>query len=143
LIIRAFEIEKARVRYPFEVKGETGVIEQIDGAIHATGLHALIEAKDWKEGVGVEPIAKLRLRLARRPPGTIGVVFSVTRVTEPALEIVRLSSPLNVLIWQDDEIREALRRRKMVVGLQIKYYHAVESAVPDFNLLQLEEEQWK
>jgi hypothetical protein len=136
LIIRAFEVEGARVRYPYEVKGQSGVVEQIDGVLHLPEISALVESKDYQEPLGIEPIAKLRLRLERRPAAAIGVVFAAAGLTEPALEIARLGSPRNILIWQSEEITQALRRKCMVFGLRRKYDYAVEFGMPDYNLLE-------
>ena len=67
LILRAFELESATIQYPFQVTLQDEVVEQIDGAIHVTGISAIVESKDFADGtrVNVEPISKLRNQLLR------------------------------------------------------------------------------
>jgi hypothetical protein len=133
LIVRAFEIENVAVRYPYEVPGNNGIIEQIDGAIHLAHTSFLIESKDFSEKkTNIEPIAKLNLRLARRPSATLGILFSRHGLTDAALEV---GIPRNLLLWQGDEIDVAIRNRKMYDGLCIKYRRSVEDGIRDYNLL--------
>ncbi len=68
LVIRAFELEGAEVAYPFAVQMGGTIVEQIDGAVHTNGLSCLIECKDQAGNVNIDPIAKLRNQLLRRPP---------------------------------------------------------------------------
>ena len=70
LILRAFELDGATVRWPFDVTLHDSVIEQIDGAVYAAPLMP-VEAKDSTSAVDVAVLAKLRTQLARRPSGTI------------------------------------------------------------------------
>ncbi len=63
IVIRAFEIEDARVVWPFSVYLEGNQIEQIDGAVYVDSLYCLFEAMDRDDTEGVEPIAKLRNQL--------------------------------------------------------------------------------
>jgi hypothetical protein len=49
LILRAFQINGAEVRWPFNVKINKEIVEQIDGAVYAAGLSCIIEAKDSRE----------------------------------------------------------------------------------------------
>ena len=61
LVLRAFQLDRARIRWPYWVSigGET--MEQIDGAVHWRTLSCLVESKDFLEDpVNIEPIAKLR-----------------------------------------------------------------------------------
>ncbi len=63
LVIRAFEldpIEKATVRYPYEVFLFGAKVEEIDGAVHLPGLSCLVESKGWEANVGIGAIAKMR-----------------------------------------------------------------------------------
>jgi hypothetical protein len=84
IVIRAFEIENAIVTWPFKVRQGRRILEQIDGAIYCDGLSCLVESKDYSSAINVEPIAKLRNQLSRRPVGTLGIVFSRTDFTEPS-----------------------------------------------------------
>jgi len=140
-ILRAFELEMAEVRYPFHVVGRAGgmdgrpgIIEQVDGVVYWKNLCVLVESKDYDQNVDIEPIAKLRFRLERRPPGTLGLIFTRREITEPASYLIRNTYPKNILIWQGDEIDLALREARMCDGLMRKYRHAVEYGLPDYNL---------
>jgi hypothetical protein len=134
LILRAFEIEGADVQYPFSVNLPSGINEQIDGVIYHSGLAAIVESKD-RGTLNVEPIAKLRNQLARRPAATIGVIFSRKGFTLPALALTQYMSPQTVLVWPGAEIDLALRKKRMLRGLHIKYKMAVEQGMPDASLL--------
>lgn len=135
LVLRAFEIEGAEVRYPFQVPYHGEVVEQIDGVIYADGVSAVVESKDHKDPVNVEPLAKLRNQLLRRPAATIGVLFSYSGFTDPALVLAQFLSPQTILLWDGDEIERALNEKAMIRGLRLKQQYAVERGLPDFNLL--------
>jgi hypothetical protein len=76
VVLRQFQIEGAVVTWPFDVSLENEVVEQIDGAVHYQHVSSLLECKDHASAVNVEPFAKLRNQLLRRPPGTIGMLFA-------------------------------------------------------------------
>jgi hypothetical protein len=134
VVLRAFEIEGAEVRWPYSVQlgGET--VEQIDGAIHVVGLTCLVECKDLAAPVNVEPLAKLRNQLLRRPSGAIGVVISRQGFTDPARTLARFIAPQSILLWEGADFDFALSRGQFVRGLQTKYRRLVEEAVPDYSL---------
>jgi len=134
LILRAFEIERAEVTWPYEVRLEGMVVEQVDGAVHRGGLFCLIEAKDYNEAIDYEPIAKLRDKLARRPPATIGLVFSKRGFSSPAKTLAKYLVPQRILLWEGNEVEFALGRKGMWAGLQRKFRYAVEHGLPDFNI---------
>lgn len=134
VVLRGFEIDGAKVVWPFDVSAGENTIEQIDGVVYAEGLAALIECKDHAKSVNFEPIAKLRQQLARRPPATIGCCFAKKGFTSEALLLAERSAPQNVLLWHGDEIEFAIRRMRMRRGLIEKYRHAVERALPDFKI---------
>ncbi len=117
LIVRAFELEGAEVRYPYSVPIAEEIVEQIDGVVYAQGLSCLIESKDWKEYVGIEPIAKLRNQLLRRPGTVIGSIFSRGGFTNPARTLAQFLAPQTILLWNGDEILYALENLKMREGL--------------------------
>jgi hypothetical protein len=69
LVIRAFELDGAEVRYPYNVRLFEEEIEQIDGAIHISGLSCLVESKDFADKkVDIAPVAKLRINFYAVPP---------------------------------------------------------------------------
>jgi hypothetical protein len=93
LVLRAFQLEGAEIRWPFDVRIADSTVEQIDGVVYTDGLACLIECKDWAAKANVEPIAKLRNQLLRRPGGSIGLVFSRQGFTDPALTLARFTLP--------------------------------------------------
>ena len=144
LILRAFKLEGAHVLWPYgvtfgDVTGteETGTLEQIDGFIHTNdGLVCLIECKDVANPVNVEPIAKLRNQLLRRPSTAIGIVFSRSGFTVPALQLARFTAPQVILLWGGDEVGFALREKCFCKGLTAKYRVCVAKGLPNYNILR-------
>ena len=134
-ILRAFELEDAQITWPYSVELSGEIVEQIDGVIYVAGQACLVESKHYSRPVNVEPIAKLRNQLARRPAATIGLVFSYQGFTEPARLLTRYLTPQTILLWTGSEIGYALRHQSMTHGLQMKYKYAVEHGLPDYNLL--------
>jgi hypothetical protein len=135
-VLRAFELEGARVTWPYRVELAGQVVEQIDGVIYAADLVCLVESKQHSQPINIETIAKLRNQLARRPVSAIGLVFSYAGFTEPARLLTRYLAPQTILLWTREEIEHALRGQQMVLGLALKFKYAVEHCVPDYNLLE-------
>lgn len=46
LVLRAFQLDGAQVRWPYSVRLFEEEVEQIDGAIYHDGLSCLVESKD-------------------------------------------------------------------------------------------------
>lgn len=109
LIVRAFQLEGAEVLYSYSVSIEGEEAEQIDGIIYTYGLACIIECKDSADRVNVEPIAKMRNQLLRRPSATIGAIFSRSGFTDPALTLAQFNAPQTILLWDADEIDFALK----------------------------------
>jgi len=134
IILRAFDIEGAEVTWPYSVPLEGVLIEQIDGAVHLDNLHCLIEAKDRDETQGVEPVAKLRNQIMRRPASTIGLVFTTSQYSIPAKMLTRMMNPLSILLWEYQELRQAVEEKTMCRSLKTKFKYAVERRMPDYNV---------
>jgi hypothetical protein len=135
VILRAFQIEGAEVRWPYSVRIDGEELEQIDGTVYTDGFSCLTECKDEKGRVNVEPIAKLRNQLLRRPSGVIGVIFSHHGFTEPAVTLARFTAPQTILLWTGEELTFALEQDYMRRGLVAKYRACVEQAIPDYNIV--------
>ena len=137
LVIRAFELEEVEVTWPFSVSlaGQSETLEQIDGAVHVTGLSCLVESKSLSKGtkVNVGPIAKMRNQLLRRPAATVGMIFSRSGYTDAALTLAQFTAPQTILLWERDQFDWGLRHGELVPGLRSKLRHAAEYAVPDYN----------
>lgn len=138
LVLRAFELDGADVKYPYTAHLLGEEVEQIDGAVYWGGLKCLVESKDTAEPVDFKPLAKLRSQLQRRPAEAIGIVFSRNGFTDPALLLAQFLSPQSILLWRGDELAYALSRRSMGQGLLKKYRVCIEEGLPDYNLLLTE-----
>ena len=101
LVLRAFELEKAVVRYPYDVRLPNVINEQIDGVIYMPGIVAIIESKD-RGAMNIEPVAKLRNQLHRRPAGAIGVFFSRGGFTVPTLVAALGAADDSAVEWGRD-----------------------------------------
>jgi hypothetical protein len=136
LVLRAFELDGADVRYSYSVKLFGEEIEQIDGVVYHSGLACLVESKDLAARVNVDvtPIAKLRNQLLRRPASTIGLVFSRTGFTEPARHLSYFSLPQTILLWSGEEIEYALEQESICELLVLKYRVCVEDGLSDYDL---------
>jgi hypothetical protein len=137
LILRAFELDGATVREPFEVTLGDSVVEQIDGAVYAGHLSCLIEAKDTRAAVDFAVLAKLRTQLARRPAGTIGAVFSRGGFTQPAITLAGYFAPQTILLFTGSEIDECLVHERIVPAMQAKYREYVEAGAPQSAMLAM------
>ena len=134
LVLRAFELEGAEVTLPYPVSRDGEIVEQIDGALHAEGLHCLIECKDTDAAVNVEPIAKLRNQLLRRHSSVVGCVFSRSGFTQSASTLAQFVGPQLILLWTGQEISYVLERGAFIRALRRKYRVAIEYATPDHDV---------
>lgn len=130
LILRAFELDGATVRWPFEVTLGGIVVEQIDGAVYAGSLSCLVEAKDSSAFVDIAVLGKLRSQLARRPAGTVGMVFSRSGFTNATVALAGHLAPQTVLLWSGAEVEECLTRERIAAVLLAKYRECVEEGAP-------------
>lgn len=137
LILRLFEKEGAIIRWPFSVSLFEENVEQIDGVIHLveSNLSVLTEFKDYTKNLNIEPIAKLRNQLLRRPSNAIGSVFSTLGFSAPALVLSQFSAPQTILLWERDHIDFCLRGGSTFIdGFLKKYRHAIETGFPNFDI---------
>ena len=143
LVLRAFQLEGAYVAWPYMVtvgeltKTETKeTAEQIDGFIHTVdGLACLVESKNYgKDRVDVEPIAKLRNQLLRRPSMVIGIVFSRSGFTDQASLLAQFIAPQTILLWGGNEVEIALQNQWFCKGLTAKYRVCAQKGLPDYNI---------
>jgi Restriction endonuclease len=136
LVVRAFELDGAEVRYSYSVKLFGEEVEQVDGVVYYSGLSCLIESKDFADKVNVDitPIAKLRNQLLRRPASTLGLVFSRTGFTDPARHLSYFSLPQTILLWSGEEIKYALEKEAICELLVLKYRVCIEDGLPDYDV---------
>ncbi len=139
LVLRAFQLDGADVTWPYEVRAVGGIqsreaVEQVDGAVFARGLWCLVESKDTGDEVNVEPIAKLRNQLLRRPSSTIGLIFSAGGFTDPARVLASFLAPQTILLWDRNDIDYCVRNKRVCDPLLTKYRVCVEEGRPDHDL---------
>jgi hypothetical protein len=134
LILRAFQLNNAEIRWPYSVPLFGEEVEQIDGSVRFGSLYALIESKDEAENITIAPIAKLRNQLLRRPAGTIGLLFSSGRFTAPAIQLAYFTLPQAILLWTGDEVEYALQKKKFVEFCEMKYRICIDTGMPDFSV---------
>lgn len=133
VVLRAFELEGAVVRYPFSVTEGT-ISEQIDGAVYSDGLTCLVESKDTSDAKNIEPIAKLHFYLMRRHSSALGIVFSRNGFTNAAVAVANSTAPKSILLWDGDEIAYALQNQVMRAGLIAKYRFLIENGLVNGNI---------
>jgi hypothetical protein len=134
LVLRAFELDGAVVRFSFQAEFLGTQVEQIDGAIHLGNLSAIVESKDHDANLPFGPIAKLRSQLLRRPAGTLGILFSRTGFTEQAKLLCHFTMPQAILLWSGDELEHCLEPGAMVKALTVKRDRAIEEGLPFFDV---------
>jgi hypothetical protein len=134
LILRAFELDGARVRWPYPVTLFGEEVEQIDGSVRVAGLYCLVESKDEAENVAIAPIAKIRNQLLRRPSGTIGLVFSSGGFTDPAIQLAHFTLPQAILLWSGGEVEYFLSKKSIGDFCEMKYRACVDFGMPDFDI---------
>jgi hypothetical protein len=133
LVVRAFQLDNATVRWPYETEIDGEVVEQIDGAIVVDGIHCLIECKDESKPLPIAPVAKMRNQLMRRPPATVGLIFSMSGYTNPALILAQYLGGQAILLWHPEEIELAVKKARIVPLLKAKYRACVETGSHDVN----------
>jgi hypothetical protein len=126
LILRAFQLEGADVTWPYDVRKDGVLLEQIDGAVYFDGLACLIEAKDWSKALDVVSIAQMKARLLRRPRMTLGAIFSNGRFTNAAHRMAEFLPPPDVLLWGVKAVDHALRHGALRAGMKRKLRYAIE-----------------
>ena len=136
LVLRAFDLNDAVVRWPFGVSlyGQREIVEEIDGSVRVGGLYSLIESKDENGDIAIAPIAKLRNQLLRRPAGTFGMVFSSHGFTDPARQLAHFALPQSILLWTGDEVEYALNQQNICELCEMKYRMCVDHGMVDFDV---------
>lgn len=135
LVARAFDLDIDRAtealvppyRHFEHIEGMHMPTEQVDGVLHCRFASFLLESKDTNQPLDIEVVAKLRFRLESRPPTAMGMIFSMSGFTKPARYFAGHLRPLNILLWERDDLDYALvRERGMLELTRDKLRHAVE-----------------
>lgn len=146
VVLRAFELEidksapelekmgcARNVSYPYDVEAPDYfeykmTIEQIDGAIHIDGLHALVECKDYSNSkISIESLAKMRNQLARRHGSVFGMFFSTSGYSTPAEILVSYMAPQLIILWTIQDIEYCLKNERFIKCMKEKYRKAIEN----------------
>jgi hypothetical protein len=135
LVLRAFQLDGADIAWPETVKIQGKIVEQIDGVVYANSLACLIECKDTSEEVNIEPIAKLRNQLLRRPATAIGSVFSRSGFTEATVTLTGFVAPQTILLWGGEEIEYSLINKSIRKFLIKKYRVCVHKGIPNYDII--------
>ena len=143
LIVRAFELEGAEVRFPYHVKedSERDALEHLDGVIYIDGHSCIVESRCLSKGgvtsrranVSSGHISRFRNKLLNRPGYAIGMVFSATGFSPSALMQAQLSLPQTILLWSVEEIKECLYRQTFAKAFKIKNRRFFEQLIPDYD----------
>jgi Restriction endonuclease len=133
LIVRGFALSGLDVDYPYEVPPGGEKLEQIDGIVYLDGLAFLLECKDAEEKADIVAFAKLRNQLMRRPDTTMGCLFVAGEFTRPALRLADYSVPHRILLWQGEDVREAMVARDFRSALSKKYRHLCKYGLTDYS----------
>lgn len=138
LVLRIFELDGAEVRWPYTVslQGQQETVEEIDGSVRVGGLYCLIESKDEIRNIAIEPIAKMRNQLLRRPAATFGMLFCTRGYTEGALQLAQFSLPQAILLWTGEQIEYALKEKRICEFLERKYRRCVEGGIIDYDFTE-------
>ena len=140
LMLRAFQLDSAEIRWPYRVRFQRSgeELEQIDGVIYLGELAWLVECKDYhdadgqKKNINFEPVAKMRSQLMRRPSSALGSIFSSGGFTRPALILANFTSPQTILLWSGIEIAYCLAKRIFCRALVTKYRKCIEFGIHDY-----------
>lgn len=141
LVIRMFELDNVEVKYPYNVPlpHNSKIMEQIDGVVYIDNLAVLIESKDYnsdgkKSNINIEPIAKMRNQLSRRPFISIGSIFSAGGFTESVSSLIDYLGNDTILLWQGEEVEKCLSEKKIKDYFKNKLQNRIEFGIHDFNI---------
>ncbi|MNK74239.1 hypothetical protein D3C87_937470 [compost metagenome] len=145
LVVRMFELDNVEVKYPYSIRlpYNNSVMEQIDGVAYIDNLAILIESKDYNNGdkksnINIEPIAKMRNQLNRRPFISIGCIFSAGGFTEPVSSLIDYLGNDTILLWQGEEVQKCLDEKKIIEYFRYKFQARVEHGIHDFNITTID-----
>ncbi len=134
LVLQAFRLDGGIVRWPYNVLMENEVVEQIDGVVHIGRFSCVVESKHTANSVAIAPLAKMRNQLLRRHSGTIGLIFSYSGFTSPAILLAQHMAPQSILLWNGNEVEQVIQDRKIREFLEFKYRSCVETGIPDASI---------
>jgi hypothetical protein len=131
LVVRAFELERLVVAYPYEVSVDNDVLEQIDGIVYLNELAFIIECKDTALQ-DADLVRKTIYQLSRRPPATMACIVITGRLTESAKTLAKWIFPHRIVFWQPADIEQAIDTQSFKSTLIEKYRSLCKNGLLDF-----------
>ena len=135
LLLRAFQLEGAEVTWPYRVYRNGVLLEQIDGVVYFDGVSCLVECKDMTRAVDTLAIIKLKSQLLRRPRSTIGALLCTGEFSDAVFSLVEMLPPPDVLLWEGEELEQALQGHRLLDGMRRKLRYAVEMGFSELKRL--------
>jgi hypothetical protein len=132
LVVRAFALSGLKIEYPYDVPLAGAPLEQIDGMVYRREIPFLIECKD-RRGVDITAVAKMRNQLARRPPITMGCIFTSGSFTAPAVVLADFAAPHRITLWDQRDIADAIKARDFAEALERKYHELCMFGLTDHS----------
>jgi len=135
LLNQIFKLDGLTVRERFALSTESGQIgEQIDGLVELGSQPYLVEAKWWKNPLGVDGVAQHLVRVYSRPAGVHGLIVSASEFADTAVQQCRHALTQRVIVLA--ELREIVmlleRHGNFATWLQAKARAAAVDRNPLF-----------
>ena len=136
-LMEALRLSGAHGAYSFNVPmTETArTKEQIDGAVFDGWQGFVIEAKCWEDPVDFGPLALLHTKAQKRIGGPLGLFFSVSGFTGPALESAADLRPPLVLLFSETDLIEIVTQGDIVDTVRKKWRQTLLFATPHLSPL--------
>lgn len=142
LVIRGYQLSGLEAEYPYDVRTETGTMEQIDGLVYWENIPFLVECKD-QDHVDATPLYKLHAQINRRPPMAMGCIFVSGNFTDPAVLLADYLVPRRIILWTKDDITTAVASQSFVELLEKKYkdlcMYGLTNYSPTHNACEIED----
>jgi hypothetical protein len=133
-ILEAFRLSGAAGHYPYD---NPQIQEQIDGLVFDGWQGFLIESKFQSRKIDIDPIYRLHVIVEQRLVGALGLFFSASGFTVPAVEKARALRPIRVLLFEADDLNWALQRPgSMMTMVQRKWLLALKEGHPNARVVQ-------
>jgi hypothetical protein len=137
-VVESFRLSGAESHPPYTVamSHRSDAREQIDGMVITGWQGFLLESKFWPgKKVDFGPIALLHLRVAQRPPNTMGLMFAPFDYTDAAIESASRLQPLCVVLFDMGDLELAIEGRNMMEVVKRKWRLAVQFGLPHLPAL--------
>jgi hypothetical protein len=128
-VLEAFRLSGAAGHDPYD---NPQIQEQIDGLVFDGWQGFLIESKFQARKIDIDPIYRLHVIVEQRLAGAIGLFFSASGYTVPAIEKARSLRPIRVLLFGANDLNWAMERPSSMMSMvQRKWMRALKEGIPD------------